>query len=75
LERKKKRKEKSIQKSSRGSSIGCESRFMKRRSQDRIPLPPTLVWTCQKKIKKKKKKYTKEKLGEEREVWGSLHIN
>jgi hypothetical protein len=36
----------------RGSSIGCEPRFMKRRLQDRIPSPPTFVWTCQKKKKK-----------------------
>jgi hypothetical protein len=35
------------------SSIGCESRLMKRRSQVRIPSPPILVWTCQKKKKKK----------------------
>jgi hypothetical protein len=33
------------------SSIGCEPRLIKRRSQDRIP-SPTLVWTCQKKKKK-----------------------
>jgi hypothetical protein len=32
-----------------GSSIGCEQRLIKRRSQVRIPPPPTLVWTCQKK--------------------------
>jgi hypothetical protein len=34
--------------SPRGSSIGCEPRFMKQRSQVRI-----LAWTCQKKKKKK----------------------
>jgi hypothetical protein len=39
--------------SSRGNSIGCEPRLIKRRSQDRIPHLPTLVWTCQKKKKKK----------------------
>jgi hypothetical protein len=39
-------------KGSRGSSISCEPRFMKRKSQDRIFPPPTLVWTCQKKKKK-----------------------
>jgi hypothetical protein len=38
--------------SPRGSLIGCEPRFMKRRSQVRIPPPPIIVWTCQKKKKK-----------------------
>jgi hypothetical protein len=32
-----------------GSSIGCESCFIKWRSQVRIPPPLTLVWTCKKK--------------------------
>jgi hypothetical protein len=36
---------------SRGSSIGCELHLMKRRSQARIPHPPTLAWACQKKEK------------------------
>jgi hypothetical protein len=40
-----------IARSPRGSSIGREPRLMKRRSQDRIPPPLTLVWTCQKKKK------------------------
>jgi hypothetical protein len=47
---------KSIHLSPRGSSIGYEPRLMKRKSQDRIPPPLTLVWTCQKKKKKKKRR-------------------
>jgi hypothetical protein len=47
-----------IQISSRGNSIGCKPRIKKRRSQVRIPLPPTLTWKCKKKKKKKKKNYT-----------------
>ena len=38
--------------SPRGSSIGCGLRLIKQRSQVRIPSPPSLVWTCQKKKKK-----------------------
>ena len=45
--------------SSSDSSIGCELRLIRRRSQVRIPLSPTLVWTCQKKKEKKKKGSTR----------------
>jgi hypothetical protein len=42
---------KTLLKSPRSSSIDCEPCLMKRRSQVRIPPPPTLAWTCQKKKK------------------------
>jgi hypothetical protein len=41
----------------RGSLIGCEPCLIKRRSQIRIPPPPTLVWTSLKKKVAKIAKY------------------